>query len=37
MAKKSNDEPEWLTRKTRIDGKLRSLGWDIVTFTLTHK
>ena len=26
-------EPEWLTRKTRIDGRLRSLGWDIVPHT----
>ena len=33
MARKSHDEPEWLTRKTRIDGKLRALGWDIVLFT----
>ncbi len=33
MAKKSHDEPEWLTRKTRIDGKLCALGWVIVPFT----
>lgn len=33
MAKKPNDEPEWLTRKTRIDGRLRALGWDIVPHT----
>ena len=33
MAKKAGDEPEWLTRKTRIDGKLRALGWDIVPHT----
>lgn len=26
-------EPEWLTRKTRIDGRLRDLGWDIVPHT----
>jgi type I restriction enzyme R subunit len=30
MAKKSHDEPEWLTRKSRIDGRLRKLGWTIV-------
>ena len=30
MAKQTHDEPEWLTRKTRIDGKLRVLGWKIV-------
>lgn len=30
MAKTAHDEPEWLTRKTRIDGKLRALGWQIV-------
>lgn len=29
MAKLAKDEPEWLTRKTRIDGKLLSLGWQI--------
>ena len=23
-------EPEWLTRKTRIDGRLRALDWEIV-------
>ena len=33
MAKKSSDEPEWLTRKTRIDGKLRALGWTLVPHT----
>ena len=26
-------EPEWLTRKTRIDGRLRALGWDVVPHT----
>lgn len=26
-------EPEWLTRKTRIDVRLRALGWDIVPHT----
>ena len=31
MAKQTHDEPEWLTRKTRIDGKLRVLGWKIVS------
>ena len=30
MGKQTRDEPEWLTRKTRIDGKLRALGWKIV-------
>lgn len=33
MPKKPDDEPEWLTRKTRIDGRLRALGWDIVPAT----
>src|SRR3954449_1674390 len=23
-------EPEWLTRKTRVDGRLRALGWELV-------
>ncbi len=23
-------EPEWLTRKSRIDVRLRALGWDVV-------
>lgn len=26
-------EPEWLTRKTRIDGRLRALGWELVPYT----
>src|SRR6476661_8926251 len=26
-------EPEWLTRKTRIDSKLQALGWEIVPHT----
>lgn len=26
-------EPEWLTRKTRIDGRLRGLGWEIIPYT----
>lgn len=25
-----HNEPEWLTRKTRIEGRLRGLGWDVV-------
>jgi type I restriction enzyme, R subunit len=33
MAKHPHTEPEWLTRRTRIDGRLRSLGWDIVPHT----
>ena len=33
MAKEAHDEPEWLTRKARIGGKLRALGWDIVPHT----
>ncbi len=33
MAKKPDNEPEWLTRKTRIDGKLRALGWNLVPHT----
>src|SRR4051794_26033921 len=33
MAKKHDEEPEWLTRKTRIDGRLRSLGWEVVPHT----
>ena len=33
MGKKARDEPEWLTRKTRIDGKLRALGWTVVPHT----
>ncbi len=33
MTKTARDEPEWLTRKTRIDGKLRALGWQIVPHT----
>ena len=33
MAKLAKDEPEWLTRKTRIDGKLLSLGWQIAPYT----
>jgi type I restriction enzyme R subunit len=27
------DESEWLTRKTRIGGRLRALGWEIVRHT----
>ena len=37
MAKQTRDEPEWLTRKTRIDGKLRALGWKIVPHTSTFR
>src|SRR5437868_3249261 len=33
MMVKHSDEPEWLTRKTRIDGRLRGLGWDVVPHT----
>ena len=33
MVKTPHDEPEWLTRKTRIDGKLRALGWSLVPHT----
>lgn len=33
MANHSHNEPEWLTRKTRIDGKLRALGWQIAPHT----
>jgi hypothetical protein len=29
----SSNEPEWLTRKTRIDGRLRALGWEVVPHT----
>ena len=28
----SSDEPEWRTRKTRVDTLLRKLGWTIVAF-----
>jgi type I restriction enzyme R subunit len=28
----TSDELEWLTRKQRIDPKLRALGWDVVPF-----
>ncbi len=27
-----HDEPEWLTRKTRIDERLTRLGWVVVPF-----
>ncbi len=30
MAKKAQDEPEW---QTRIDGKLRALGWNLLPHT----
>lgn len=33
MGKTARDESEWMTRKTRIDGKLRALGWDILAYT----
>ena len=33
MANQHPDEPEWRTRKNRIDGKLRALGWQIVPYT----
>ena len=28
----SSNEPEWLTRKKRIDPKLKALGWDVVPY-----
>ena len=28
-----SNEPEWLTRKTRIDGRLQDVGWDVVPHT----
>ncbi|MBI3823922.1 MAG: DEAD/DEAH box helicase family protein [Planctomycetes bacterium] len=31
-----NYESEWLTRKKRIDTRLRSLGWEIVPFNATR-
>src|ERR1700752_2706770 len=31
MAAKPHDEPEWMTRKTRIDGRLRALGWGVIS------
>lgn len=31
------DEPEWLTRKTRIDGRLKALGWTLVPHTPAFK
>jgi type I restriction enzyme, R subunit len=37
MAKQTNTEPEWLTRKTRIDGKLRALGWTIIPHSETFE
>lgn len=35
MPSQTRDEPEWLTRKTRIDVRLRSLGWRIEPYSET--
>ncbi len=29
----TSNEPEWLTRKKRIDGRLKALGWTLVCYT----
>lgn len=33
MNKSSNYEPEWLTRKQRVDPKLKASGWRVVPFS----